>query len=304
MMIHIALPMLITSATVAQHIDLSDPSKLALDMNVEIVTLLEIEHYASPPADAPIKEWQHDLDEARKAVESNPENATNQLAYGRALERLWLYHDAVQAYTNAIKLALREPEGYVERGEAFVVLRWFEHAQTDLEKANELGANNFSAWYGLGLTHYFQQNFDDAVAALREARRVATSTDDQLSAAFWTYLTLRRLDQTEEADAVLTQARDSAGVASAKPYLEALKFFKGDLTREDLEGRMKAGGRAASIFGYALGAAALLEGNQARALDYWREVVAQNTYWPAHGHIAAEAEIVAIEGVQKSLPQE
>lgn len=300
-MVQFALPAVLLSVAVTQF-SMAEPPKVALDMDVELVTMLNISHYRTPAEGAELQRLQAALDQAEKAVDANPEDASAQRAYGHALENLWRYHDAITAYSNAIAQEVRDPAAYIDRGRAFLILRWYEPARTDLDRAIELAPSNYEARYQRALAYYFQQDFDNTLGALREAIRLASTEDQRATAAFWSYITLKRLGHSEEADAILTRARADANVGEAKPYNTALLFFKGERTAAQLQQQMKSGERAAAILGYALAMNELFQGNDEAAMEQWQALVRSNKCWPCPAHIGAESEIVAVKGVQKTLP--
>ena len=237
------------------------PGKMAFDMNVECVSLLGKNLYAKPESTgADVKALERHLAEADKHVAAQPENPVVHVERAQALEALWRFHEAVQAYSKAIALNPGDPNVYVARGRGFATLRLFEQSAADFEHATAIDPQNADAWLGLGVTNYLRGNFSKAADALQKARALPLNQRAE-ETNLWYSLALIRQGKSTEAPI-------------QKP------------------------GSVASKYGLGEYAAALESGTDA-ALPAYRAMIAKRTDWPTLEVLAAEAEVAAVDGNKK-----
>lgn len=235
------------------------PPKMALDMNVECVSLLGENLYRTPAEGAELKVLEGQLAEAQKNADAQPENPAVHLARGQALAALWRYHDAAQAYTKAIALAPQSAgEAYSRRANSFLVLRLFDLAKIDYEQSVAVAPETATSWLGLGITNYLRQQFEAADRAFTKALELPLSDEERPVAGFWKELTNRRL------------GKPANTAAPTWPFMSEFSAAADKLVARD----------------------------EAGALQAFRDIVASNE-WPVLPRIAAESEIAAIEGSKK-----
>jgi tetratricopeptide (TPR) repeat protein len=261
-MIPMALPFIVWGVALAQA-QQHTPEKIALDMNVEVVSLLGHKLYRTPATGDALKKLEATLAEADKQTAAQPDNPAAHLARAQALGALWRYHDAVAAYTKVISLAPTNSEAFAHRGNIFVLLRLFGQAKNDFEQAVAIAPGDPNARVGLGMTHYLRQKFEDADKAFVEAQRLPLTPELKRIADFWQRLAQRRLGKTD----LPAEAPGQVPPFSMGPYVEGLDKF--------------------------------LANDRPGAVAAWRKMADSPSDWPVIGHIAAEAEIAAIEGSKK-----
>ena len=180
---------------------------------------------SAPPTGETRTRLEADLAKAQAEFDKNPSNADATIWLGRRLAYLGRFRDAIAVYTKGIATHPDEPRLYRHRGHRYVTIRQFDLAVADLTKASQLiaakpdeiepdGAPNpkgiprstlqSNIWYHLGLAHYLNGRFDQALTAYREGMKVSRVNDDMLVATSdWLYMTLRRLKRDAEARAAL-----------------------------------------------------------------------------------------------------
>jgi tetratricopeptide (TPR) repeat protein len=259
-MLNISLALAVFASALAQvQSPHHTPGKMALDMNVECVSLLGENLYRTPAEGDALKKLEAALAEADKHAAAQPDNPAVHIARGQALAGLWRYHDAAQAYTRVIALATSDAEAFARRGNMFFLLRLFDQAKIDFEHATALAPQTAAHWIGVGMSDYLRGKYAEAEKAFAQAQQTAASDEEKTISGFWENLTQRRLGQPAAADAPMW------------PWMSD----------------------------YAAGVDKLLAGDQPGALESLRQLADDSADWPMLPHIAAEAEIAAITGSKK-----
>lgn len=253
---------------------------------VEIVSLLGARHYAQVDSKNEIKA-------AEIKVLNDPKNVELLIALGRAQANVWQYHDAIDSYSRAIRIAPDNALLYRHRGHRYISIREFDNALRDLKKAAQLNDQDYDIWYHLGLAYYLKGEFASAAEAYKRCLAVAekNAKDDSIIAVSdWLYMTWRRMKKEAEAKQVLDRITPDMKVVENKSYFDRLLFYKGLKTEAELVNLEKATDLEIATIGYGLGNWHLYNGNPAKAEEYFRKIVA-GRYWPAFGFIAAEVEL-------------
>jgi len=208
------------------------------------------------------------------------------------------YRDALEEYRNR------------HRGHRFITIRRFDLAQADFEKAAQLleqyneseDGLPFNVWYHLGLTYYLQGKFEKALYAYKKCL-VASYNDDRLVAtSHWLYMTLRRLERSDEAKTVLEDIIEEMDIQENQFYYEALMMYKGlKSTDELLEKAMSQGVLGMITSGYGLGCWYLYNGDTMKAREVYKNILDTGS-WGAFGYIAAEADMYRLDS--KPFPME
>lgn len=231
---------------------------------------------------------------------------------GRRLAYLGFFRRAQWVYTRAIETYDSEPEFYRHRGHRYITLRRFPQALADLSRAAELiegttdevetdGLPNArgiptstlhtNIWYHLGLARYLVADWPGAEEAYRRGLAAAENPDMQVAMSYWLHLTLRRLGRDEEARKLLEPIAPDLDLLENHFYHRILLMIGGAESPDAvLADARSAGGGDLATLGYGVGAHLLLEGQEQRATEVFREILATPA-WPSFGFIAAEAEL-------------
>jgi tetratricopeptide (TPR) repeat protein len=265
-----------------------------MDKEPEVVSLLGKKLYATPAEGEELAKLQATLEEAARALETSPDNLEAIIAYGRALAGLWRYHEAIEVYSNGIKVHPDEAMLYRHRGHRYISIREFGKAASDMAKAAALNDKDFDIWYHLGLAYYLLGDFDKARAAYESCLKVSADDDSKIAISNWLYATLRRLDRKEDAAGVLEAISESMKVKENTSYLNLLLFFKGLKTEDEILNSMANSELDAATVGYGIGCWHLYNGQKEKARGLFEKIVT-GRYWPAFGFIAAEAELARMK---------
>jgi tetratricopeptide (TPR) repeat protein len=258
------------------------------------------------------------LDTARTNYEQDPNDVDNTIWLGRRQAYLWRYHDAIHTFTEGVEEHPDEPKLYRHRGHRYITVRNFDRAVADLQRAADLiagtedeiepdGAPNAAGiptstlhtniWYHLGLAHYLLGNYEDALAAYQQGLAASTNDDMRVATLDWLYMTLRRLDRPDEAQALLTSIDADMELLESFAYHRRLLMYKGEIPPDSLlQADSDADDRDLQLAtqGYGVGNWYLINGDPDKAEALFREVL-DGSYWPAFGYIAAEADLQRME---------
>ena len=286
----------------------ADPGESA-----QVTSLLDTPLMPRPPG-ADREPLQAKLAYARRDLAGDPHNLERLIWVGRRLGYLWRMNEAVDVYSQGIRLYPMHAALYRHRGHRYISLRQFDLAVDDLTRATELirgrpdeiepdgmpNARNipltttgFNVWYHLGLAYYLQGDFERALHAYRETMKHRRGHDDNLVAvADWTYMTLRRLGRDDEAAVLLEPISADMDIIENHAYHRRLLMYKGELSPDDLLGD-SASPLDLATQGYGVGNWYLYNGQTERAVEIFRRTVS-GPYWPAFGYIASEVELMRL----------
>jgi tetratricopeptide (TPR) repeat protein len=253
------------------------------------------------------------LDTARSAWERTPEDADSLIWLGRRLAYLGQYREAIETYTRGIELHSDDARFYRHRGHRYLSVRELDRAIADFRHAADLvrgsddeiepdGLPNaagvptstlhFNIWYHLGLAHYLQGDFEQALLAWNECLAVSRHPDSVVATTYWLNNTLRRLDFDARADSLLADLPAESEVIESGSYRDVLLLHRGERTAEDLLGPTGSDATLGSTTtAYGVGAWHYVNGRRDDAYDLWERVLTGVDQWPAFGYLAAEAEL-------------
>lgn len=277
----------------------------------EATSLLGRRLYATPPAGDRARQTAA-LREAEAVLRDRPEDPASWIWVGRRLGYLWRMTEAIEVYSRGIERHPKDAALHRHRGHRYITVRQFDRAIADLQSASRLMSGqpdvveqdglpnekniplttlHFNVWYHLGVAHFLKGDFPAARSAFDEAMRCRGAYDDNLVAVTdWLYMCLRRMGRDDEAAAILEPIRGDMEIIENHAYHRRLLMYKGQMQIEELLDVESASDLDFATMGFGVGHWHLCEGDRVRAAAIFDKVVAGG-YWPAFGHIAAEAEL-------------
>ena len=253
------------------------------------------------------------LEQARRDLASDPDDPDARIWVGRRLGYLGRYSEAIAMYTEGLEQHPDHHKLLRHRGHRRITTRNLVAAVQDLSRAAELIAalpdeiepdglpnarntptstSHSNIWYHLGLAHYLNGNFEKATAAYRECMRFSTNPDMLVATSHWLYMTLRRLQRDEEADALLGPIHAEMDIIENDDYHRLLMMYKGEVDAEELleAARSTDGALSLPTIGYGIGNWHLVHGRTEESERIFQQVLLA-PQWAAFGYIAAEAEL-------------
>lgn len=281
--------------------------------SAQATSLLGRPLYAPPLSAATRARLEADLERARRAYAHTPDDADSILWLGRRLGYLGRYREAIAVFTEGARKHPADARMLRHRGHRHITVREFDRAVADLARAAELtrgmpdemepdGAPNQhgiplstlqgNIWYHLALAHYLRGDFAAAADAWRHDLTLSRNDDTTVATSDWLYMTLRRLGRDDEAAQVLAPIRRDMRILENDAYHRRLLMYRGELPADSL---LAAGGDDVQVAtqGYGVGNWYLYNGQQEKAMEVFRRVLALPS-WAPFGYIAAEADVARI----------
>lgn len=258
-----------------------------------------------------------DLIGAADAVRrDNPDDLESILAAAARRATLWQYGAAIELYDTAIARYPDDWRAWRFRGHRHISLRRFDQAVRDLEQAVVRDSVSFDVAYHLGLAYYLSGQYDAAEDAYARcmllaedpaARAMETSTrrtcmgiadvdNDRVAITEWRWRALRRAGRHAEASELLRDIHADMDVGTNASYHALLLLHKGERTVEEVFDPTRLTGNQFETIGYGVAVQWLTDGDSARALDLMRRLVDRGDRWQAFGFIAAERDLLALDG--------
>ena len=152
-----------------------------------------------------------------------PDSIEKFLALGKAFSRQLRYREAIDAYTEGLKL---EPENLpllrLRAGRYLTILQ-SNPAIADFEKCLSLGAEKLDSLYRIGLAQYYAGRYEQAMGTFEDCMPLC---DDEMGIAvlYWHTLSAAR---TEKAPTLLKYYRPDMAVGHHTAYEKAMQVWSG-----------------------------------------------------------------------------
>lgn len=263
-----------------------------------------------PPDPLPNRaQLERDLEIAESVADTTTPDAI--IWRGRRQAYLWRYQDALETFTHGIARHPSDARLYRHRGHRYITTRQFARAQADLERAAELvrgrrdevepdGQPNpagiprttlqFNIWYHLGLAHYLQGQYEQALDAYTRCLEVSNNDDALVATSDWLWMTLMRLGRPDEGARVLTRITPRMDILENASYHRRLLMYKGELRPEALLDTTHADETTIATQGHGVANYYAVTGRPEMARELYERIVA-GAGWNAFGYIAAEADL-------------
>ncbi len=246
----------------------------------------------------------------------NSHSLENIIWLGRRLAYLTRYPEAIEVYSDGLSTHPNSPELYRHRGHRYLSMRKIDLAIDDFKRAAALLGNRpveiepdgipnrlnkplsslqFNIFYHLGLAHYLKHDWERAVRAYTKCLEYATNDDLLVAVVDWLYMTYRRMGNHQQAEILLDTISDDLVIIENDSYYKRIKFYQGKISEEELMySEPPNSSLAIATQGYGLGNFHLGNGDIEKAKAIFRKVL-DTGYWPAFGHLAAEADLVTLQ---------
>lgn len=278
----------------------------------------------APPVSAEAaKQMERQLAEARAAYKANPNDPDKIIWLGRRLAYPGQFKDAIDVFSEGIIKFPNDARFYRHRGHRYITLRRIDLAIKDFQRAASLvkgkpdevepdgqpNARNiptstlqFNIWYHLGLAYYLTGDYQKAVDGYRECLKVSKNPDALVATTHWLYMTLRRLNQTSEANRLLRPIGTGLEIIENDGYYQLLLMYKGLVSpRWLLEqvSKQPAGAGTHSVL-YGIGSWHLSNGQRDEARAIFKKILITDQ-WTSFGFIAAEADLDRLQPKPRTI---
>ena len=287
------------------------PRPIELPAGAQAISLLGDPLYPPEQSDEVLAIYQANYQAAMADLAQSPRDADALVWAGRRAAYLARYDEAIDTYTRGIELHPADARFYRHRGHRWISVRQLDRAIEDLTRASELIAGtddevepdglpnalgiptstlHFNIWYHLGLAHYLNGDFEQALIAYQACMTASRHPDSVVATVYWLNNTLLKLGMRDRANDVLAMIDPELEIIESTSYLDVLLLHKLERTEADLRSSQE-GSLASVTTAYGIGMWHASRGRAQRALEMWRAILERDSQWAAFGFIAAEAEI-------------
>lgn len=224
--------------------------------------------------------------QARSAADPNNVDLLIQLGIAQSGARQ--FREAIETFSRGLAIAPRNAILYRWRGHRYLSVREHDRAQADFDRGLAIDSTVYGIWYHLGVLRYIQADFTGAAAAFERARPLAPDAGELAGSVDWRWMSLARAGRRAEADAMLRARPDSLSTTVA--YRQRLRLYRGEIPPDSLFTPADTGDVAVATLSYGLGNWYLVQGDTARARQWFERAIASGG-WPAFGFMTAEADL-------------
>lgn len=225
---------------------------------------------------------------AQARSEAEPNNVELLIQLGLAQSGARQFREAIETFSRAIAIAPGNAILYRWRGHRHLSVRENDRARADFERGLAIDSTVYGIWYHLGVLRYIQGDFTGAAAAFERARPLAPDAGELAGSVDWRWMSLARAGRRAEADAMLRARPDSLPTTVA--YRQRLRLYRGEIPPDSLFTPADTGDVAVATLSYGLGNWYLVQGDTARARQWFERAIASGG-WPAFGFMTAEADL-------------
>ena len=259
--------------------------------------------------------YESNLATAKEVFEAKTDSLTSIIWYGRRLAYLGRFLEAIQVYSDGLRLFPDSYHLYRHRGHRYISTRQLAkaikdyelaayyslHAENQIEpdglpnKLNQpLGNDKFNVWYHFGLAYYLSGRYDKALSAYNKCQEFSDNNDLMVATTYWQYLTYMKLGNRELAMQLTEPISASLKIIENDPYKDLLLLFKGAVSADALlKKATNADGSLNPTIAYGIASHYQHTGNLNKANELFLRIV-DSPQWDAFGYIAAEAELKTI----------
>jgi len=284
----------------------------------EATSLLGKPLFSPPQALDTAAQNEKNLAAAKADFDKDPSEAEAAIWLGRRTAYLGRFREAIAIYTAAIAKHPGDARLFRHRGHRYITVREFDAAIDDLSKAAALVANRpdevepdgqpnvrniphgtlkTSIYYHLGLAHYLKGEFAKAAEVYQLCMDHSKNPDMQVATAHWQYMTLRRLNRTDQAQKVLGPITREMDAFENVSYHRLLLMYKDAGDMGALPDTIAKGGTDAATIAYGVANWHLYNGRVEQGRKLLNDLVTGSpNQWTSFGYIAAEAELARTPG--------
>lgn len=263
-----------------------------------------------PPPELPPdvqQRFEANLQTAKDQYRAEPD-ADNLIWVGRRLGYLGRYQEAIETFSRGLEDYPGDARFLRHRGHRYITTRQFNKAVADLTDAARLVAYSpdlvepdglpnakgiptstlhTNIYYHLGLAHYVQGQYRDALLAWLACLEASKNPDMEAATRYWLYLTQMRLGFSKAAQDNLAAVSADWEMIENDGYFDLLLLFRGD---RKLEVTPKGDAQLGDVTrAYGMAQWLSLQGQQARA-DALLSGILESRQWAAFAFVAAEAD--------------
>jgi tetratricopeptide (TPR) repeat protein len=225
---------------------------------------------------------------AERALSADPRNVSLFIQLGMAQSAMRQFREAIQTFSRGLEVAPDNPMLLRWRGHRYLSVRELERALADLERGLRLDSTNYGILYHLGIVRFARGEYARAAELFARGQPRAPDAGELAGSTDWLWMSLMRAGKAAEAKAMLARRPDSLPVNNA--YTRRLQLYRGEIGPDEVFTPADTADVQVATLSFGLGNWYLLNGDTARAKEWFRKSVASGG-WPGFGFILSEIEL-------------
>jgi tetratricopeptide (TPR) repeat protein len=198
------------------------------------------------------------------------------------------YKDAIQAFQKALQIK-EDISVYAKLAGAHLTLRHFDEAKRCYQKCIELTGSQRSGAFGLAIWSYFQQDYSNARAYLKDVM----PCEDEMLIALMYWDALAALKEGKEPE-LLADYHPNMHVGHHTAYEQIVQYFNQDLSLEELCDFAKGDPSCLNqaILYYGISVIYESQGQNDRRKEFQKATLACEDVWPCISYLACYSETI------------
>ena len=225
---------------------------------------------------------------AKAALDADPTNVDKLIALGVAQSGARQFREAIETFTNGLKIAPNNAMLLRWRGHRYLSTRQMDKALADLTRGNKIDTTNYGIWYHLGIVRFARGEFAQAAECFKHAQPKAPDAGELAGSVDWWWMSLMRAGRSADAKAMLDRHLDSLPIDNA--YAHRLRMYRGLTPPTALFTPADTADVQVATLAFGLGNWYLVHGDTARARAEFQRSI-KSGGWPGFGFIISEIEL-------------
>jgi tetratricopeptide (TPR) repeat protein len=204
------------------------------------------------------------------ALAADPRNVQRRIHVAVAQSGVRQFREAIATLSDGLSMTPDDVMLLRWRGHRYISVREFALARADLTRGYALDSTNYGILFHLGVLHFAEGRFTDAVTMFMRAQPLAPDGGERAGSTDWLWMSLAR--------------------AGRYAYVSRLRLYRGEVTPATLFTPADTADTQVATLNYGVGNWLLVRGDSAGARAAFERSVASGG-WAGFGFIVSEMEL-------------
>jgi len=224
------------------------------------------------------------------ALAADPRNVQRRIHVAVAQSGVRQFREAIATLSDGLSMTPDDVMLLRWRGHRYISVREFALARADLTRGYALDSTNYGILFHLGVLHFAEGRFTDAVTMFMRAQPLAPDGGERAGSTDWLWMSLARAGRMQDGNAMLARRPDSLPTPPGYAYVSRLRLYRGEVTPATLFTPADTADTQVATLNYGVGNWLLVRGDSAGARAAFERSVASGG-WAGFGFIVSEMEL-------------